>query len=153
MGKATRSGTVLTALLGAALMSAGTAGASAVLPPCDETAVTTSLESEGNFRAGYSYEGTPLNQDVGAILDAAPGLVIGTSGPGIPAGFGDELNKQVQALYVGTTPAVAAAEASAAAAALAIETTRCARCRRRWRRGGIGPGRRIGWRRHRRIRR
>lgn len=75
----------------------------------DETAVTTSLESEGNFRAGYSYEGTPLNQDVGAILDAAPGLVIGTSGPGIPAGFGDELNKQVQALYVGTTPAVAAA--------------------------------------------
>lgn len=43
MGKATRSGTVLTALLGAALMSAGTAGASAVLPPCDETAVTTTV--------------------------------------------------------------------------------------------------------------
>jgi multiple sugar transport system substrate-binding protein/raffinose/stachyose/melibiose transport system substrate-binding protein len=75
----------------------------------DETAVTTSLESEGNFRQGYSYEGSPLNQEVGAILDAAPGLVIGTSGPGIPGGFGDELNKQVQALYVGTTPAVAAA--------------------------------------------
>lgn len=75
----------------------------------DETAVTTSLESEGNFRQGYSYEGSPLNQEVGAILDAAPGLVIGTSGPGIPGGFGDELNKQVQALYVGTTPADAAA--------------------------------------------
>lgn len=75
----------------------------------DEKAVTTSLESEGNFRQGYTYEGSPLNQEVGAILDAAPGLVIGTSGPGIPGGFGDELNKQVQALYVGTTPADAAA--------------------------------------------
>ncbi|WP_455904840.1 SDR family NAD(P)-dependent oxidoreductase [Microbacterium sp.] len=61
----------------------------------DEKAVTTSLESEGNFRQGYTYEGSPLNQEVGAILDAAPGLVIGTSGPGIPGGFGDELNKQV----------------------------------------------------------
>jgi ABC-type glycerol-3-phosphate transport system substrate-binding protein len=75
----------------------------------DETAVTTSLASEGNFRQGYTYEGSPLNQAVGAILDAAPGLVIGTSGPGVPAGFGDELNKQVQALYVGTTPTDAAA--------------------------------------------
>lgn len=75
----------------------------------DEKAVTTSLESEGNFRQGYAYEGSPLNQEVGAILDAAPGLVIGTSGPGIPGGFGDELNKQIQALYVGTTPADAAA--------------------------------------------
>lgn len=75
----------------------------------DETAVVTSLESEGNFRQGYTYDGSPLNQEVGAILDAAPGLVIGTSGPGIPGGFGDELNKQVQALYVGTTPADAAA--------------------------------------------
>jgi ABC-type glycerol-3-phosphate transport system substrate-binding protein len=75
----------------------------------DKKAVTTSLESEGNFRQGYAYEGSPLNQEVGAILDAAPGLVIGTSGPGIPGGFGDELNKQIQALYVGTTPADAAA--------------------------------------------
>lgn len=75
----------------------------------DKKAVTTSLESEGNFRQGYTYEGSPLNQEVGAILDAAPGLVIGTSGPGIPGGFGDELNKQIQALYVGTTPADAAA--------------------------------------------
>ncbi|WP_223628988.1 ABC transporter substrate-binding protein [Microbacterium sp. EST19A] len=75
----------------------------------DEKAVTASLESEGNFRQGYSYEGSALNQEVGAILDAAPGLVIGTSGPGIPGGFGDELNKQVQALYVGATPADAAA--------------------------------------------
>jgi len=75
----------------------------------DDAAVSASLESEGNFRQGYTYDGSPLNQEVGAILDAAPGLVIGTSGPGIPAGFGDELNKQVQSLYVGTTPADAAA--------------------------------------------
>lgn len=75
----------------------------------DETAVTTSLESEGNFRQGYAYAGSPLNEEVGAILDAAPGVVIGTSGPGIPGGFGDELNKQVQALYVGTSAADAAA--------------------------------------------
>ncbi|MGS2642970.1 ABC transporter substrate-binding protein [Streptosporangium sp. G12] len=75
----------------------------------DKTAVTASLASEGNFRQGISYKGSPLNQAVAAILDAAPCLVLGTSGPRIPGGFGDELNKQVQALYVKTTPADAAA--------------------------------------------
>ncbi|WP_285106466.1 extracellular solute-binding protein [Promicromonospora sp. MEB111] len=75
----------------------------------DEAAVTASLASEGNYRQGYSYDGTPLNKEVGAILDAAPGVVIGTSGPGVPPGFGDELNKQIQSLYVGTTPADATA--------------------------------------------
>lgn len=75
----------------------------------DPEAIATSLASEGNFRQGVSYEGSPLNMEVAAILDAAPGLVLGTSGPGIPGGFGDEVNKQVQALYVGTSPADAAA--------------------------------------------
>lgn len=75
----------------------------------DETAIATSLASEGNFRQGVAYEGSALNTAVAGILDAAPKLVLGTSGPGIPGGFGDELGKQVQALYVGTTPADAAA--------------------------------------------
>lgn len=74
----------------------------------DKKAVTTSLKSEGNFRQGYAYDASPLNKEVGAILDNAPGLVIGTSGPSVPGGFGDELNKQVQALYVGTSSATAA---------------------------------------------
>jgi multiple sugar transport system substrate-binding protein/raffinose/stachyose/melibiose transport system substrate-binding protein len=75
----------------------------------DPEAIATSLASEGNFRQGVSYEGSALNTEVAAILDASPGLVLGTSGPGIPGGFGDEVNKQVQALYVGTSPADAAA--------------------------------------------
>lgn len=75
----------------------------------DEAAIATSLQSEGNFRQGVAYEGSALNTAVAGILDAAPGLVLGTSGPGIPGGFGDELGKQVQALYVGTSPADAAA--------------------------------------------
>jgi multiple sugar transport system substrate-binding protein/raffinose/stachyose/melibiose transport system substrate-binding protein len=75
----------------------------------DEAAVTASLASEGNYRQGYTYDGSPLNKEVGGILDAAPGVVIGTSGPGVPPGFGDELNKQIQSLYVGTAPADATA--------------------------------------------
>ncbi|MDG9674177.1 extracellular solute-binding protein [Micromonospora sp. DH14] len=75
----------------------------------DKTAIATSLASEGNFRQGVAYEASPLNKSVAAILDSAPGLVLGTSGAGIPGGFGDELNKQVQALYVRSTPADAAA--------------------------------------------
>jgi multiple sugar transport system substrate-binding protein/raffinose/stachyose/melibiose transport system substrate-binding protein len=75
----------------------------------DPDAIAKSLASEGNFRQGVSYDGSALNSEVAAILDASPGLVRGTSGPGIPGGFGDELNKQVQALYVGTSPADAAA--------------------------------------------
>lgn len=75
----------------------------------DEAAVTASLASEGNYRQGYSYDGSPLNKEVGAILDAAPGVVIGTAGPGVPPGFGDELNKQIQSLYIGTSPADATA--------------------------------------------
>ncbi|MGP4102093.1 ABC transporter substrate-binding protein [Nonomuraea sp. KM90] len=75
----------------------------------DKAAVAASLASEGNFRQGHPYKGSPLNQQVAAIHDAAPRLVLGTSGPTIPGGFGDELNKQVQALYVGTAPAKAAA--------------------------------------------
>lgn len=74
----------------------------------DKDAIAKSLASEGNFRAGISYDSSDLNKAVAAILDAAPGSVIGTSGPGIPAGFGDELNLQVQGLYTGGSPADAA---------------------------------------------
>lgn len=75
----------------------------------DPEAVATSLASEGNFRKGVSYEASELNKAVGAILDEAPGTVIGTSGPGIPAGFGDQLGKDVQSLYTGSSAADAAA--------------------------------------------
>ncbi len=49
-----------------------------------------------------SYDASPLTQAVGAVLDEAPVLVMGTAGPGIPGGFTDELNKNVQALYLGS---------------------------------------------------
>ena len=74
----------------------------------DKDAIAKSLASEGNFRAGVSYDGSPLNAAVAAILDAAPGSVPGTTGPGIPAGFADELNLQVQSQYTGGSPADAA---------------------------------------------
>lgn len=67
----------------------------------DKSAVTASLKSEGNFRAGYSYPGTELDAAVGKIVDTAPGTVNGTAGPGVNAGFGNELNTAVQSLYTG----------------------------------------------------
>jgi ABC-type glycerol-3-phosphate transport system substrate-binding protein len=75
----------------------------------DKTAITTSLKSEGNFRAGFSYPGSALDAAVGKIVDAAPGTVNGTSGPGVNSGFGNELNTVVQSLYTGKTAAQAAA--------------------------------------------
>lgn len=75
----------------------------------DKTAITTSLESEGNFRSGYSYPGTELDSAVGKIVDSAPGTVNGTSGPGVNSGFGNELNTVVQSLYTGKTADQAAA--------------------------------------------
>jgi ABC-type glycerol-3-phosphate transport system substrate-binding protein len=75
----------------------------------DRTAVTTSLKSEGNFRAGYSYPGTALDAAVGNIVNTTPGTVNGTAGPGVNAGFGNELNTVVQSLYTGKSADQAAA--------------------------------------------
>ncbi|WP_103888936.1 ABC transporter substrate-binding protein [Actinacidiphila yanglinensis] len=76
----------------------------------DKAAVTTSLKSEGNFRAGYSYSGSDLDAAVGKIVDTAPGTVTGTAGPGVNAGFGNELNTVVQSLYTGQSADKAAAK-------------------------------------------
>lgn len=76
----------------------------------DKGAVTTSLKSEGNFRSGYSYPGTALDEAVGKIVDTTPGTVGGTSGPGVNAGFGNELNTVVQSLYTGQSADQAAAK-------------------------------------------
>jgi multiple sugar transport system substrate-binding protein/raffinose/stachyose/melibiose transport system substrate-binding protein len=75
----------------------------------DPVAIAASLASEGNFRQGVSYEASPLNAAVAAVLDASPGFVIGTTGRGIPAGFADQLNLEVQSLYTGTSAADATA--------------------------------------------
>jgi multiple sugar transport system substrate-binding protein/raffinose/stachyose/melibiose transport system substrate-binding protein len=75
----------------------------------DKTAITTSLKSEGNFRQGFSYPGSALNTSVGEVLNKAPGTVIGTSGPGINSGFGNELDTVVQSLYTGQSGKQAAA--------------------------------------------
>lgn len=69
----------------------------------DKKAIATSLKSEGNFRAGVTYEGSPLNTDVAELYNKAPGSVLGTSGPGINPGFGNQLNTVVQSLYTGTS--------------------------------------------------
>jgi multiple sugar transport system substrate-binding protein/raffinose/stachyose/melibiose transport system substrate-binding protein len=73
----------------------------------DKTAVTSELQAEGNFRKGYDYPGSPLNQAVADIVSAAPATVVASAGQGdnsAPSGFGDEVNKLVQGLYVGQSP-------------------------------------------------
>lgn len=72
----------------------------------DKTAVTAELAAEGNFRAGYDYQASALNSEVGAIVSAAKATVVASAGQGdnsAPSGFGDEVNKLVQGLYVGDT--------------------------------------------------
>ncbi|WLQ38696.1 extracellular solute-binding protein [Streptomyces laculatispora] len=73
----------------------------------DKKAVTKGLSAEGNFRTGYSYKATPLTNDIAKLLDAAGGKTVAI-GPGLgdnssPAGFPDELNTQVQSMYLGTS--------------------------------------------------
>jgi ABC-type glycerol-3-phosphate transport system substrate-binding protein len=72
----------------------------------DKTAVTAELAAEGNFRTGFDYQASALNKEVGAIVAAARTTVVASAGQGdnsAPTGFGDEVNKLVQGLYVGQT--------------------------------------------------
>jgi ABC-type glycerol-3-phosphate transport system substrate-binding protein len=72
----------------------------------DKTAVTAELKAEGNFRPGFDYQGSPLNQAVAQIVAQAKTTVVASNGLGdnsAPNGFGDEVNKVVQGLYVGGT--------------------------------------------------
>ncbi|MGY6496701.1 MAG: ABC transporter substrate-binding protein [Microcella sp.] len=69
----------------------------------DEDAIRTALETESTFRAGISYEASPLTMKVAEIVDAAPGQVTGTATPETPLGFQDAINTAVQALYTGST--------------------------------------------------
>jgi len=69
----------------------------------DKTAVLAELKAEGNFRKGFDYTGSPLNDAVAAIVSAAPGTVVASDGQGdnaAPSGFGDQVNKLTQGLYV-----------------------------------------------------
>jgi multiple sugar transport system substrate-binding protein/raffinose/stachyose/melibiose transport system substrate-binding protein len=74
----------------------------------NKKAVDTSLESEGNFRAGYSYPGSALNTAVAKLLDKAPGTFNGTP-PGLNPAFGNEETIAVQSLFTGSTAKQAAA--------------------------------------------
>ncbi|MFD7623399.1 sugar-binding protein, partial [Streptomyces sp. NPDC059802] len=64
--------------------------------------------SDGNLREGFTYPMSGLGSSVQQILDKAPSVLV-KSGRSQPiAGFSDELNKQVQSLYTGSSPAGAA---------------------------------------------
>jgi ABC-type glycerol-3-phosphate transport system substrate-binding protein len=69
----------------------------------DKAAVLAELKAEGNFRKGFEYPGTPLNDAVAAIVSSAPDTVVASDGQGdnaAPSGFGDQVNKLVQGMYV-----------------------------------------------------
>jgi ABC-type glycerol-3-phosphate transport system substrate-binding protein len=70
----------------------------------DKTAVTSELKAEGNFRKGYDYQGSAVNQAVASIVSSSTKTVVASNGQGdnsAPGGFGDEVNTLVQGLYVG----------------------------------------------------
>ncbi|EWM11639.1 ABC transporter substrate-binding protein [Kutzneria sp. 744] len=72
----------------------------------DKTAVTAELAAEGNFRTGFDYQASALNKEIGKIVADAKTTVVASAGQGdnsAPTGFGDEVNKLVQGLYVGET--------------------------------------------------
>ncbi|MGW2181873.1 ABC transporter substrate-binding protein [Streptomyces sp. NPDC001732] len=69
----------------------------------DPVAIRSQLAADGNLREGFSYPMSSLGTSVQKILDGAPSVLV-KSGPAQPiAGFGDELNKQVQSLYTGAS--------------------------------------------------
>lgn len=74
----------------------------------DPEAIKSQLASDGNLREGFTYPMSSLGTSVQKILDSAPSVIV-KSGEGQPiAGFSDELNKQIQSLYTGSSPADAA---------------------------------------------
>ncbi|MFJ2640563.1 ABC transporter substrate-binding protein [Streptomyces sp. NPDC087511] len=74
----------------------------------DPEAIKSQLASDGNLREGFTYPMSSLGSSVQKILDKAPSVIV-KSGESQPiAGFSDELNKQVQSLYTGSSPSDAA---------------------------------------------
>ncbi|MFH8518535.1 ABC transporter substrate-binding protein [Streptomyces gelaticus] len=74
----------------------------------DPKAVKSQLASDANLREGFTYPMSSLGSSVQQILDKAPSVIV-KSGKSQPvAGFSDELNKQIQSLYTGSSPAGAA---------------------------------------------
>jgi ABC-type glycerol-3-phosphate transport system substrate-binding protein len=70
----------------------------------DETAVTTALSVEGNYREGYPYEASELTNAIFALADESTGFITPGTGLGsniAPLGYGDQVKVVVQGLYVG----------------------------------------------------
>jgi multiple sugar transport system substrate-binding protein/raffinose/stachyose/melibiose transport system substrate-binding protein len=72
----------------------------------DKAAVIAQLKVDGNFRAGYEYETTPLGAELQKIIANTPGDAFTPSGDGygdrtVAAGYNAELNTQAQALITG----------------------------------------------------
>ncbi|WP_285564519.1 extracellular solute-binding protein [Streptomyces sp. RTGN2] len=74
----------------------------------DPAAIRSQLASDANLREGFTYKMSSLGTSVQQILDKAPSVIV-KSGESQPiAGFSDELNKQVQSLYTGSSASGAA---------------------------------------------
>ncbi|MYW64286.1 extracellular solute-binding protein [Streptomyces sp. SID8379] len=71
----------------------------------DPEAIKSQLASDGNLREGFTYPMSSLGTSVQKVLDKTPSVLV-KSGANQPiAGFSDELNKQIQSLYTGGSPA------------------------------------------------
>ncbi|WP_406099362.1 ABC transporter substrate-binding protein [Streptomyces sp. NBC_01013] len=74
----------------------------------DPEAIKSQLASDGNLREGFTYPMSSLGTSVQQILDKAPSVLVKSGASQPIAGFSDELNKQIQSLYTGSSPADAA---------------------------------------------
>ncbi|MFF2012390.1 ABC transporter substrate-binding protein [Streptomyces sp. NPDC058195] len=74
----------------------------------DPEAIKSQLASDGNLRSGFTYKMSSLGTSVQQILDKAPSVFVKSGDRQPVAGFSDELNKQVQSLYTGSSPEDAA---------------------------------------------
>ncbi|MFF8691239.1 ABC transporter substrate-binding protein [Streptomyces sp. NPDC015144] len=74
----------------------------------DPEAIKSQLASDGNLRSGFTYDTSSLGTAVQQILDKAPSVLVKSGDRQPIAGFSDELNKQVQSLYTGSSASDAA---------------------------------------------
>ncbi|MGR6919994.1 ABC transporter substrate-binding protein [[Actinomadura] parvosata] len=71
----------------------------------DEEAIKVQLAADGNLRKGFSYDVSSLGDGVQKVLDETPVVLVKQGDRQPVQGYADELNKQIQSLFTGASPA------------------------------------------------